>query len=319
MGERIGENVGQIMWDETLLKKISMPESIREYADLLYTPFDKEILSETDEEGIVVRKYRRSWLEHLYKRGVLDKMQDENGCVGYRAAPVDSRLESFIVLEKAYWLSLPQAVRDAINDRYIMAPDIWLPRHIDHGKDRPETVLPVEECVEILKRNYRGIGFLAECNCNNYIGGCDRDKYRICIHFPEKEPSPNSPDGRGLSQRADLQDLIDAVLYADQQGLVHKLGPTGHNFCNCCTCCCIHHHKAEKYEAKLREGFLQTPYVIQPDASRCVGCGACTRQCPFGALSLQDGKVSLNPSKCWGCGVCRAKCSAGALQIRPRP
>lgn len=304
-------------WNDTLFKKVSMPDSIREFADYLYTPFDLNILAETDEQGFVVKKYRRSWLEHLWRRGILDKVE-ENGEARYRAADVCTRLESFIVLEKAYWLSLPQEVRDAINGRYIMNPDIWLPRHIARGRAYTETILPLEDCIHIIEESYCGYGYLAECNCNNYIGGCDRDKYQICVHFPEKEASPNCPDGRGLSKRVGKEELIEAMRHADRQGLVHKLGGTGRNFCNCCSCCCIHHHNAEKYEAALRETLLQTPYVIAVDKEKCIGCGACMRQCQFDVLSLKDKKIHVDSEKCWGCGVCRAKCPTGALQIQRR-
>ena len=96
--------------------KVSMPECIREFVDVLYTPIDQEILLDTDEEGYVIKKYRRSWLEHLYNRGVLNKFE-EDGTVRYKAAHVAARLESFIVLEKAYWISLPEETRKAITDR----------------------------------------------------------------------------------------------------------------------------------------------------------------------------------------------------------
>lgn len=303
---------------EKICEKISMPESIREFLDDLYTPLDQEILAETDDRGYVVKKIRRSWLENLYKRGVLNKVVDEgNGTIRYRAAHVATRLESFIVLEKAYWVSLPQEKRDAINDRYIMNPDIWNSGRIDHTEDA-ETILPIEQALELLEKADAQYYYLAECNCNNYIMGCERDKYRICLHFTNQEPTVNSSYDRGLSERVTKEEAIEALKYADQQGLIHKAGAEGQNFCNCCTCCCIHHHKAAKYESLMKGTFLKTPYIISVKTEGCKGCGACEKRCPFGALKLEKNKIMLDADQCWGCGVCRAVCPAGVLTIRKR-
>ena len=297
--------------------KVSMPESIREFVDVLYTPFDQEILLDTDDEGYVVKKYRRSWLDHLYKRAVLNKIIEEDGKVLYKAAHVAARLESFIVLEKAYWISLPEETRKAITDRYIMNPDLWNEPRLTHP-EMGDTILPIEEALKVLEASDTEYYFLAECNCNNYIMGCEKDKYRICTHFPKNAPKINSPDGRGLSQRVTKEEAIEAVKYADRQGLIHKLGPTGESFCNCCTCCCIHHHDAKKYEEAFKGNFLKTPYIIETQEEKCIGCGACTKRCQFGALTVENGKVKLNADKCWGCGVCRVVCPKDVLVIKER-
>lgn len=42
----------------------------------------------------------------------------------------------------------------------------------------------------------------------------------------------------------------------------------------------------------------------------CIGCGACARHCPSAAISLVDGKPSVNESRCLGCGACEYYCPA---------
>lgn len=45
-------------------------------------------------------------------------------------------------------------------------------------------------------------------------------------------------------------------------------------------------------------------------ADNCIGCGACARHCPSAAISMIDGKPSVNESRCLGCGACEYYCPA---------
>jgi len=45
------------------------------------------------------------------------------------------------------------------------------------------------------------------------------------------------------------------------------------------------------------------------DKSKCAGCGACLRVCPFGAIKIgKDGKAFINQNKCKKCGKCQKIC-----------
>ena len=52
----------------------------------------------------------------------------------------------------------------------------------------------------------------------------------------------------------------------------------------------------------------------------CVGVGSCIKSCKYGAMSLVDGKVVIDPEKCNGCGDCAAKdvCPQGLIRMIPK-
>ena len=51
-------------------------------------------------------------------------------------------------------------------------------------------------------------------------------------------------------------------------------------------------------------------YVITDE---CIGCGACEGECPVGAISEQDGKMTIDADTCIECGACAGNCPVGAI------
>lgn len=48
----------------------------------------------------------------------------------------------------------------------------------------------------------------------------------------------------------------------------------------------------------------------------CIKCGACIASCPVEAISMVNGKVTIDPAKCISCGTCAAVCPVGAPQAK---
>jgi ferredoxin len=81
--------------------------------------------------------------------------------------------------------------------------------------------------------------------------------------------------------------------------------------CNCCSCCC----GAMQAQRQGVPMLASSGYISQISAERCVACGACVRACPFGALSIDDGRADVNVERCMGCGVCISRCEREALVL----
>ena len=57
---------------------------------------------------------------------------------------------------------------------------------------------------------------------------------------------------------------------------------------------------------------METEIVFRQDM--CIGCGACSRSCPKGCHSFEDGLHRFDRDGCTGCGQCVSLCPGNALE-----
>lgn len=65
-------------------------------------------------------------------------------------------------------------------------------------------------------------------------------------------------------------------------------------------CIWCHNPETQRFEKEL-----------QYDKEKCLGCGACARVCPQGAISMVEGKPVRDKSLCSLCGKCEVYCPEG--------
>lgn len=57
------------------------------------------------------------------------------------------------------------------------------------------------------------------------------------------------------------------------------------------------------------------PSIAEVDVLRCKGCGQCAEACPYGAITLENGSITINGYICKGCGTCAAACPNKAMSL----
>ena len=55
---------------------------------------------------------------------------------------------------------------------------------------------------------------------------------------------------------------------------------------------------------------------INISTDKCVGCGACEGACPFGAISVKEGKAVVDMAQCRFCGSCVKACPVSAISMQ---
>jgi len=63
--------------------------------------------------------------------------------------------------------------------------------------------------------------------------------------------------------------------------------------------------KAEMVYLPVLEEEETSDYTgYQVDSKKCISCRLCVKNCPVGAISMQNGKAVIDTEKCIQCGIC---------------
>lgn len=69
----------------------------------------------------------------------------------------------------------------------------------------------------------------------------------------------------------------------------------------------------DKVKVKVKK---QSKRVAKVDRELCVACGACVKECKFGAIIINQGVYAkIDEDKCIGCGKCAKICPASVITI----
>ena len=48
----------------------------------------------------------------------------------------------------------------------------------------------------------------------------------------------------------------------------------------------------------------------------CIACGICVRNCPAGAIRIEENHAVIDEDRCIACGMCAVKCPKGVIHDR---
>ena len=155
-----------------------------------------------------------------------------------------------------------------------------------------QDILPEEDARSVI--NEAELIAIVACPCRTRGRLCDAPT-ETCMQFRKAaEYVIKRGTGREISQ----QEAIEVINKTEEHGLIHIILPYG-VICNCCSCCCNILRPLDEY-GKISQGLTPSSYRAIVNEELCTGCQLCLDQCYFEALSMKDGKASIDIEKCFG-------------------
>lgn len=102
----------------------------------------------------------------------------------------------------------------------------------------------------------------------------------------------------GCINTSELAKELDNRYFARELPHKFKFGITG------CQNNCL---KAEENDLGIKGGIR-----VKWKADACIGCGVCVKACRSGAITMENGKITVDESKCNFCGRCCKSCPTDA-------
>ena len=158
---------------------------------------------------------------------------------------------------------------------------------------------------------------LTNCACRASLGKCDAPM-EVCIPFG---PYARFLVSRGYAREVDKAEAQDALVRAEEAGLVHTSNNSADRpvvICNCCPCCCT--VLRGRIQLNNPGAFAPSRFEATVSGEDCTGCGICADdRCVFGAVSVVDGTARVDADACTGCGLCVSGCPVDAMALKERP
>jgi len=289
-------------------------------ASVLLAASPPATLKELSEKTGIEEAEIENMMDPLFKKGLIYKSKKPDAIRYYRVRQIYQMHDATAVMDDP-----PQKMLDLWKE--YMAEE-WCDYRTrieaDHGPH--SRVIPVNVAIDPqtqimpfddVKSLIEGATTMAvtRCSCRVIDGACGAEVWN-CMQF---DKAADYGIERGTGRKITMQEAIDMLKAAEDEGLVHvssNARSIGKVICNCCEDCCMNWPLARGGGKK--NFVLPSRFKAVVDAELCSSCETCVERCVFDAVSM-DGNgdtAVIDPDKCWGCGVCLVTCPVEALSLK---
>lgn len=189
--------------------------------------------------------------------------------------------------------------------------------------------IPVEKSISIYQSisNYDDVKLLIE-NANGPFGVtnciCKQGMDILgkpCTHTDLRETCISINEGAvqglqvGYVREINKNEAIGILRKAQDAGLVLMPGNSQNPLfiCTCCGDCCQILTSLKKMPKPV--DFIESNYFAAVNEELCEACETCIERCKMEALTITDGRASVDLDRCIGCGNCVSTCPSNAIQL----
>jgi len=178
-------------------------------------------------------------------------------------------------------------------------------------------ILPHERAEELVRKQKKFLVAPCICRREHQIKGEGCGKLmEACLVFGW---GSDYYERNGLGRVITLEETLDILQKADEEGLVLQPSNTQEivNICCCCGDCCqiLLHLKRHPAPSKM----TSSPFIASSDPEVCTNCETCIERCQMDAIFIEDDHAVVNKDRCIGCGLCVSTCPSGALTLERKP
>lgn len=198
---------------------------------------------------------------------------------------------------------------------------------INQSFEKDDSEFVPSEIIKIVIKQASDIVIMNKCLCRSSNDCQDYPQDFGCIFIGPASRKIASKYGR----RATVEEALEHVDLADSYGLSHVIGRNKIDtiwmhvgpkeqlltICHCCPCCCLWKVLPDLNDDISDKVMRLEDVEVHTIEDKCKMCKQCLGDdvCFGNAISLENGKVTIDQNKCVGCGHCIQKCKFDAIEL----